>query len=155
MVAPVQQTSGSKLVLKVGNGATPEVFNTLCTINASRGITFNKGMNDEETIDCDNLEAIAWRASTATSLSVDVTGGGKLHKPDVKKAWDWWKSEEAKNCLLILDDDDEDNVITFSGAFHLTSFDITGERRAKVDSSLSLTSEGEIEAEFGANVGGA
>lgn len=151
--SPVQQTSGSKLVFKLET-ATPGTYATLCTINASRGITFNKGMNDEETIDCNDPEAIAWRVSTAVSKSVDVSGGGKTHKPDVKKMWDWWNDSEAQNGKLILDDPDPDNVITWTGKFHLTQFDITGERRAKVESSLTIASEGEVTAVFGENVGG-
>lgn len=154
-MAAVQQTSGSKLVFKLGDGGSPEVFNTLCTINAQRGMTFNKGMNDEETIDCNDPEAIAWAVRTAISKSVAVTGAGKLHKPDVKKAWDWWNSAEAVNGKMILDDPDADNVITWSGKFHLTDFEVSGDRRTKVDCSLTIASEGEITAVFGANVGGA
>lgn len=154
-MADVQQTAGSRLLFKLGDGGSPEVFKTLCSINASRGITFNKGMNDEETIDCEDPDAVAWAVRTAISKSVSVSGAGKLHKPDVKTAWAWWDGAEARNGKMILDDPDADNVIMWEGKFHLSDFEISGERRGKVDTSLTISSEGKITPTFGANVGGA
>ena len=37
---------GIKLVLKVGNGATPEVFTARCSLNAQRGIKFTADLQD-------------------------------------------------------------------------------------------------------------
>lgn len=155
-MAAVNATRGVKLVLKVGDGATPsEVFTALCTINAERGITFNAQTSDATIPDCADPDAIAFLAREKQSLSVDFTGGGMSDKADVKKLWDWWKSDEAKNCKIILDDDTAGNVITFTGAFHLTQFDLTGNRGEKVSSTLTLASDGQVTAVFGANVGGA
>lgn len=154
-MAAVKFTRGVKLVLKVGNGAEPEVFTALCTINAERGITFNAQTNDANIPDCDDLDALAWLAREKVSLSVDVTGGGMSHKSDVKKLWDWFEGEDAKNCQIIMDDDTSGNVITFEGAFHLTQFDLTGNRGEKVNSTMTLASDGAVTATFGALVGGA
>lgn len=154
-MAAVNYTRGVKLVLKVGDGASPEVLTALCTINAERGITFNAQTNDATIPDCADLDAMAWLAREKVSLSVDVTGGGMAHKQDVKKLWDWFESEDAKNCHIILDDDTAGNVITFAGAFHLTQFDLTGNRGEKVNSTMTLSSDGAVTATFGANVGGA
>lgn len=148
-------TRGVRLVVKVGNGATPEVFTPLCTINAERGITFNAQTNDETIPNCEDLDAIAWLVREKASLSVDVTGGGKSHKDDIKKLWDWWKSPESQNCQVVVDDDVVANQITFEGPFHLTQFDLNGGEGQKVASTMSLSSDGEVTATFGANVGGA
>ncbi|WP_292052153.1 phage tail tube protein [Brevundimonas sp. UBA5866] len=153
-MAAVNSTRGVKLVVKVGNGASPEVFTKLCTINAERGITFNAQTNDATVPDCDDPDKIAWLAREKQSLSVDVTGGGMNHKSDNKKLWDWWRSEDSRNCQVILDDDDPANVITYEGAFHLTQFDMTGNVGEKVNSTMTLSSDGEVTATFGANVGG-
>ncbi len=153
-MAAVNYTRGVKLVLKVGDGASPEVFTALCTINAERGITFNAQTNDATVPDCADLEAIAFLAREKQSLSVDFTGGGMSDKSNVKTLWDWWKAEEARNCQIVLDDDVAANVITFEGAFHLTQFDLTGNRGEKVQSTMTLASDGIIDATFGANVGG-
>lgn len=154
-MAAVKYTRGVKLVLKVGDGAEPEVFTALCTINAERGITFNAQTNDATIPDCADLEAIAFTAREKQSLSVDFTGGGMSDKSDVKKLWDWWKNEESKNCQIILDDDTAGNVITFEGGFHLTQFDLNGNRGEKVNSTMTLASDGIVTATFGALVGGA
>lgn len=154
-MAAVNYTRGVKLVVKVGDGASPEVFTRLCTINAERGITFNAQSNDATIPDCDDPDKMAWLAREVSTLSVDVTGGGMSHKQDVKKLWDWWSSGDTKNCQVIVDDDTAANVITFEGGFKLPQFDMTGNRGEKVNSTMSLSSDGEVTATFGANVGGA
>lgn len=153
-MAAVNYTRGVKLVLKAGDGASPEIFAALCTINAERGITFNAQTNDETIPNCENPDEIAWTVREKQSLSVDFTGGGMSDKSDVKRLWDWWESDEARNCQIVLDDDTAANVITFEGAFHLTQFDLTGNRGEKVASTLTLASDGEVTATFGANVDG-
>ena len=153
-MAAVNYTRGVKLVLKKGDGASPEVFTALCTINAERGITFNAQTNDETIPDCADPDAIGWLVREKQSLSVDFTGGGMSDKSNVKTLWDWFEGEDAVNCQIVLDDDTAANVITFEGAFHLTSFDLTGNRGEKVASTLSLSSDGAVTATFGANVGG-
>lgn len=151
-MAAVNYTRGVKLLIKVSQGGSPETFAALCTVNADRGITFNAQTNDANIIDCLNPDALAWLSREKQSLSIDVTGGGMSHKNDVKKLWDWWEGEESKNCQIILDDDDTDNIVTFEGLFHLTQFDLTGTRGEKVQSTLTLSSDGEVTATFGSNV---
>lgn len=148
-------TRGVRLVVKVGDGATPEVFTPLCTINAERGITFNAQTNDETIPNCADPEAIAFLSREKSSLSVDVTGGGKNNKEDNKTLWDWWKSPDPRNCQVVLTDPTPANEITWEGAFHLTQYDLTGNEGEKVGSTMTLASDGEVTATFGANVGGA
>lgn len=145
-------TRGVRLVVKVGDGASPEVFAPLCTINAERGITFNAQTNDDTVPNCDEPEAIKFLSREKSSLSVDVTGGGKNNKTDNKKLWDWWKSPDPKNVQVVLDDDDPANVVTWEGAFHLTQYDLTGNDGEKVNSTMTLSSDGEVDATFGANI---
>jgi len=153
-MAAVNYTRGVKLVLKVGDGASPGAFTALCTINAERGVTFNAQTNDATIPDCADLEAIAFLAREKQSLSVDFSGGGMSDKANVKTLWDWWVGEDSKNCQIVLDDDTAGNVITFEGAFHLTQFELSGNRGEKVTSTMTLASDGIVEATFGANVGG-
>lgn len=155
-MAAVNYTRGVKLVLKVRlTDATPAVFTPLCTMNAERGITFNAQTNDATIPDCTNPDQIAFLAREKFSLSVDVTGGGMNHKNDTKAIWEWWKSPESMECQMVLDDDDADNVITYEGNFHLTQYDHTGNVGEKVNSTMTLASDGEVTATFGSAVGGA
>lgn len=153
-MAAVNYTRGVKLVLKVSQGGSPETFAALCTINAERGVTFNAQTNDATIPDCSDLDAIAFLAREKQSLSVDFSGGGMSDKANVKTLWDWWVGEDSKNCQIVLDDDTAGNVITFEGGFHLTQFELSGNRGEKVTSTMTLASDGIVEATFGANVGG-
>lgn len=152
-MAAVNFTRGVKLLLKVET-ETPDTFAALCTINAERGFSITAATNEANIPDCSAPDQLSWLAREKVSLSADFTGGGMTDKSDVKKLMDWATSEDSKNCQIILDDDVADNVITFEGPFHLTQFDLTGNRGEKVTSTISLASDGEIVATYGANVGG-
>lgn len=154
-MALVKTTRWSKLVLKVGNGATPEVFTPLCSINAARGITFNANTTEDSVPDCDDLEKVQWLIREKVSLSVDISGAGKIHKTDVKQMVDWHASPEPTNCIVVLDDADADNVIQFKGAYHLNTFSMSGDPGSpSVTSDIALQSTGEVTGTYGANVGG-
>lgn len=153
-MAAVNYTRGVKLLLKVGDGASPEVFAALCTINAERGFSISAQTNEANIPDCAAPDQLSWLAREKVSLSADFTGGGMLDKSDVKKMMDWAASEDSKNCQIILDDDTAANVITFEGPFHLTQFELSGNRGEKVTATITLASDGEVTATYGANVGG-
>lgn len=153
-MAAVNYTRGVKLLLKVGDGASPEVFTALCSVNAERGFSITAATNEANIPDCEAPDQLSWLAREKVSLSADFTGGGMTNKSDVKRMMDWASDEDSKNCQVILDDDAPGNVITFEGPFHLTQFDLTGNRGEKVTSTISLASDGEIVATYGANVGG-
>lgn len=145
-MATVKHARGVKLLLKVGNGGTPEVFAAYCSINAARGITFSSTTNEFQEIDCDNPDQVAWMVREKTALSVAVSGAGMLNTPDLEAFFDWWKDETAKNCQIVVDVPDADGGLIFEGAFHLTEFGVTGDRGSKMEVSLSLASDGEVTA---------
>lgn len=143
-MAAVKHARGVKLLIKVGDGASPEVFSTPCSINAERGITFTAGSNDADIPDCSNPDAIAWVVREKTNLSASITGSGVLDTSDVQDFYDWLKSEDPKNIKVIVDVPSSDGGVIFTGAFHLTEFSITGNRAEKMQASISLSSSGEI-----------
>lgn len=154
-MAAVKTTRWSKLVLKVGDGASPQAFTAMCSINASRGISFNTSLTEEAIPDCDDLEAVMWLIREKVSIGVDVTGGGKVDKTNVKPFVDWAKGKDTKRCQVVLDDDVPANVITFEGDFHLETFSMTGDPGSPtVSGEIALKSSGEVEGTYGANVGG-
>ena len=154
-MAAVNYTRGVKLVLKIGNGASPEVFTPWCSINAERGITFTSALNDEVIPDCTDPDKIAWVAREKQSRSMSFTGGGMLDKGDVAKAWEIDESEDSFSFQVVLDDDLPANVITWEGKLHMSEFGITGNRGEKAQFNANFSSDGPITATFGANVGGA
>lgn len=143
-MAAVKHARGVKLLIKVGDGATPEVFSTPCSINAERGITFTAGVNDQDIPDCSNPDAIAWVVREMTNLSASITGSGTLDTEDAEFFFDWLKSEDPKNVKVIVDVPAARGGVIFTGSFHLTEFSITGNRGEKMQASISLSSDGEI-----------
>lgn len=143
-MAATKHARGVKLLLKVGDGASPEVFSTFCSINTARGISFSSTTNDFNIPDCDDPDKIAWVAREKDGLSVGVTGAGILNTPDVEEFYEWFASPDSKNCQVVVDVPSADGGVIFEGAFHLTDFEITGDRSGKMECSLSLASDGEV-----------
>jgi predicted secreted protein len=143
-MAAVTHARGVKLLLKVGDGNAPEAFGAYCTINAARGITFTSATNEFNVPDCTDPDLIGWLAREKVSLSVGVSGAGMLNTPDVQDFFDWWKSENSKNCQIVVDVPSANGGVIFEGLFHLTEFAITGDRGGKMESTLSLASDGEV-----------
>lgn len=143
-MAIIKHARGVKLVLKVGDGASPEVFTALCSINAARGITFTSATNEFPAIDCDDPERIAWLLREKASLSAAVTGAGTLNTPDIQTFYDWLTSPDSKNCQVIVDVPSADGGVIFEGAFHETDFAITGDRGNKQECTITLASDGDV-----------
>lgn len=141
---PVKHARGVELLLKVGNGASPEVYTAFCSINAARGISFTSSLNEFNIPDCTDPDLIAWVAREKASLSIAVTGAGILNTPDVDDFFNWFKSETSKSCQIVVDVTAALGGQVFTGDFHLSEFSITGNRGGKMECSLSLASDGEV-----------
>jgi predicted secreted protein len=144
-MAAVKNAKGVKLLLKVGDGGSPtENFATYCSVNAARGITFTAAANEINIPDCADPEKIAWLAREKSSLSVGVTGAGMLNTPDLGAFYDWLTSEDSRNVQMVVDVPGADGGVTFSGAFHLTEFAVTGDVGNRIQVSITLASDGEV-----------
>lgn len=143
-MAAVKHARGVKLLIKVATEAAPTVFTAYCSINAERGITFTAGTNDQEIVDCENPDAIAWMVREKSNLSAAITGSGVLDTGDVQDFYDWLTGEGPRNVKVIVDVPALDGGVIFTGAFHLTEFSITGNRGEKMQASISLSSDGAI-----------
>lgn len=143
-MAEIKHARAVKLLIKVALPSAPTVFNTFCTINAERGITFTAGTNDQEVIDCADLEAVAWVLREKTNLSAAITGSGTVNTPDVETFFDYLTDIDSWNVKAILDVPAADGGIIFTGKFHLTEFSLTGNRGEKAQASLSLSSDGVV-----------
>lgn len=143
-MATLKNASGVKLLLKLGDGASPEVFAAPCSINTDRGIQFTANENTFTIIDCADPEAVAWLDSEIESLRVSASGSGMLNTPDVDDFWEWWESGESKNCQLIVDVLAANGGRIFEGGFKLLSFEINGSRGSKMEVSISFASSGPV-----------
>jgi hypothetical protein len=140
-MAQERGTSGLKLLLLVGDGGSPEGFTHPCSINAERGITFTAGMSEEDGFNCEDPDEIGWVLREKTKLSCAITGGGKVVMSDVPFFFEWLTSNESRNCKVKVD---APGGQTFTGAFHLSEFPLTGNKGEKMATSISLASDGEV-----------
>lgn len=136
---------GKSLLIKVSDGAGTPVYAHPCLINAARGIVFTAESNQTRVPDCDDPELISWIKREKTALGATITGAGVLHTSDTEEFFNWWKSASAKVIRVELS-----GVVLangggyFSGSFHLTNFEITGDLGEYAQCSVSLESDGEI-----------
>lgn len=139
-MAAVDVFNGSKVLIKVGDGADPEVFTHPCLINTSRSVQESATTVDSVVPDCADLDAPAWTQREKDALSVTITGEGLVNKGDVASYQLWLRATAGKNVQYTIDD----GTTTYVGNFHLTEFQVSGERKEKAQASITLVSNGAV-----------
>jgi hypothetical protein len=141
---PVKHAHGVKLLIMVGDAGSPEVFTAFCTVNAARSVVGEAATNDFNIPDCEDPDALGWLVREKVSLQYTAQGAGILNTPDVQAFADWLESPDPKNCQIIVDVPAADGGVIFAGGFHLTHFEITGNRGSKMEATINLISDGII-----------
>ena len=145
MPTPVKHARGVKLLIKVGQAdGPPETFVAWCTVNAARSISGEAATNDFNIPDCEDPDAMGWLAREKVSLSYSLSGAGILNTPDVQEFHDFLIDPLSRNCEIVVDVPAVDGGVIFAGKFHLTGFEITGDRGAKMEATITMVSDGEI-----------
>lgn len=143
MTAPTT-IRGSRLLIKIGDGADPEVFTHPCSINAERGIEFSAEMTTTNVPDCDDPEAAQWTGREKKGKSATITGQGVLNASDQDLYFEWFDSEDTKNVKVADTISGASGGRIYTGAFHLTRFRKTGTVGDKVQVEITLESDGAI-----------
>lgn len=133
--------SGRKLIIRLSNGASPEVFEFWCTFNGDRALSFEAQTTDEMDLDCDNPTAVGWMQSTVDSLSATVSGAGRLKLTNVADAFAWYESGEPKNAQVALD---APGGGEFEGQLLLTNFTITGGETGSATADMAMRFTGPV-----------
>ena len=131
---------GRALLVKIGDGADPEVFSNLCGLN-SKSLTINNSAIDVTTPDCTTPEGALWTETLAGLKNVSVSGDGFFED----------STAEARMNTVVMQADNQCNfeVIvpdfgTYAGAFRITSVEFGGETEGGVTYSISLESTGTV-----------
>lgn len=133
--------SGRRLLIRVGNGASPEVFSIKCTFNGDRAISFSTASTDEMDVDCDDPTAVAYTVTQVDSLSVDLTGAGRVKADEIQFFHDWWESGEARNAQVAIDAEDGGE---FEGQLLLLSWGISGGETGSATSDMTMKFTGPV-----------
>ena len=140
----VKDLNGEKILIKIGDGGSPETFTHDCLINTERGIDFSGDVNQGVVPDCDDPSAPGWKYAIVDGLSATINGAGTLHSASVESFFNWFSSGASKNVQAWIDVLAADGGGYWSGAFVLTSFSITGPRKDKATCSITLVSDGAL-----------
>lgn len=130
------ETKGRDFLLKIGDGATTELFNTVGGFR-SNGLTINN-----ETVDTTTKSSAPWRKLVNAGIrSMSVSGAGIFndgtYEEDLRALAD---SGELNNFQLF----DVTTGDYYEGAFQVTSYERTSEYNGVVNFSVSLESSGTI-----------
>lgn len=137
MTLPADKLQGTHVYIKVGDGATPEVFTHPCLINTKRGVKFNSSTQKDIVPDCANPDDPAWESCFVDGLNITVDGAGKLDVSAVATYDGWWQSGAAKNVQIWLG-----TIGYWQVAMKLPTWSIDGDRNKYAEATLSMTSDG-------------
>ena len=136
--------NGAKIAIKIGDGADPEIFAHPCLINSSRSVQATATAVDSVVPDCDSPEDPAWIEREKDTISVTITGEGIMNASDTDTYWAWLTGEASKNVQAVVNNGGGADEFTLSGKFHLTDFQVSGDRKEKSQVSITLVSDGVI-----------
>lgn len=140
-MAAVDVVNGEKILIQIGDGASPEVFAHPCLINTDRGIQFSSNVTSEAVPDCSDQSTPAWTYTEVDGLSATISGSGMLDVASIESFYAWFEGGADKNVKVKVD---KTGGRTFTGAFKLTEFGITGTRKSKATCTITLVSNGAV-----------
>jgi predicted secreted protein len=135
----ISTIKGTQLKIEIGDGATPEGFEHPCLVNAKRGFKLEVSTNKIVVPDCDNPDDPAWQEVIKDVLGASIDGAGKLDTADVADYHAWLTSKDPKNIRVRLG-----TTGYWAGAFHLTTFEVTGDRGQLAECAITLESTGAV-----------
>ena len=130
----------SKFLVKIGDGAAPEVFTDPCGLT-SKGFTRTANLNDTNIPDCDDPDAPSWLGRDVVSYQASIAGSGVVAEESFATWEDWWNDGDTRNIRIELGSPAEYAWIMPA---KLQEFSITGERGDKVQMTVAIVSDGAV-----------
>lgn len=126
---------GTKVLLKVGDGSSPETFTTLGGQRDTRMAGAANPIDVGDKLDAD------WGSTMGGIKNMTITVSGIADWPDtdgldaIRQAW---VSGEDINCRIVLNAAGEN----YEGAFQVTQFEIGGSYQGATEYSITLANNG-------------
>jgi hypothetical protein len=130
----------SQFLVKIGDGASPEVFTDPCGLT-SKGLTRTANLNDTNIPDCDDPDAPSWLGRDVVSYQGAIAGSGVVAEESFDTWEDWWNAGETRNVRIELG-----NPVAYAWIMpaKLQEFAITAERGNKVQMAVNIVSDGAV-----------
>lgn len=132
--------AGTKLLILVGNGASPETFSNPCGLT-TRSFDMSASTNSTLIPDCDDPEAPAWEAKDVNALSATISGSGVLATESFDLWNNWFMSAQSKNIQIKLD---HPSLGYWTGSFIITGFKVGGQRGNKATVDMTMVNDGAV-----------
>lgn len=131
---------GTKLLILVGDGNSPETFSEPCGLTTK---SFDLGASTNSTLlpDCDDPSAPAWEAKDVNALSATVSGSGVMAVESFDTWQEWFMSATARNIQIKLDDS---ALGQWEGSFIISALKYGGQRGQKVTIDVTLVNDGAV-----------
>lgn len=142
MTKPIT-VKGSQLLILVGNGASPELFEAPCGLT-TKALNLAATANEFNVPDCDDPEQPMFTERVIATLSAGVTGSGILSMADYDTWRNWYLSGQAQNIHVVI------NVpLAQGGGYYamsavLTALNHTGNQGELVTIDVEIQSNGEF-----------
>ena len=132
---------GRAMVLKIGDGASPEAFTFMAGIN-SKTLTINNSAIDVTTPDATTPGGALWAQSLNGLKSVSISGDATFLDESAQEGrlnTVAMAADPVANFQLVVP-----SFGTYEGEFRVTTATLTGETEGAVNYSLALDSNGAI-----------
>lgn len=135
----MSQQSGRELLIKMGNGATPEVFSTVCGFDA-RSFVINNNFVDATVPECDTPEGIVNESGAYGVQSMTFSGSGKFDNDTAGITLaNAARQQVAANYQVIVP-----GWGTFLGPFFIESMNLAGAKEGNMDFEASFRANGAL-----------
>lgn len=132
---------GEELLVQISDGASPEVYSHRCIINTTRAFSRSAQTTQEVVPDCTDPSLPGWVETEVDGLSATITGEGMVDIASLEFFDDWFEAGETKNVKVKVN---KSGGRTYTGAYKLTQFDMSGTRKSKATASITLVSTGAV-----------
>lgn len=133
---------GSKVIILLGDGATPtEVFTAPCALT-TKSINFAAATNDQNVPDCADPDAPTITQRTVSALSMAVTGNGTLAMESFDEWREWFDSGLAKNIQVKIDTTAINNGGHWALSAVLTTFNVGGNQGELATIEVGISNAG-------------
>lgn len=142
MAAPTTLKS-SRLLIRVGDGLSPEVFTAPCALT-SKSFNMSAETNDFAIPDCDDPDAPVWTARAKSTISATISGSGLLAKEFQATYQALFEDTDPRNLQIVFDHDT--SPVTYSGQFLMSALNFGAEQGGFVTVEMTLVSSGAVTA---------
>lgn len=131
---------GHKIVVLLGNDATPIVFTAPCAFE-QKSVEWQKTVNRADVPDCSAPGAAGWSVGDAIGRMLRISGGGVLATESVDTWLDAWHEDGPVPARVEIIKSSQDTD-TYEGLLHVTSVSVEGNRGERAQLRVEAESHG-------------